>query len=191
MKLGRLPAFLHADIQSQSVQQSSKSRSDLQPSTSVDSMAALLEEEKRAHFEEALDSIDVQTRSAQEPCPLRMDGASYKHKFGVAFQYLQRRCQHHIHKLVTGKRVVPNACRSKAKPTECKYEAPWTNRVSPSWMTMPLLICKGIAKQFKLRCSGMRNWLGQTLLLRNDACVNGTMPGLCMAFRCGKLLVRS
>lgn len=35
---------------------------------------------------------------------------------------------------------------------------------------------------FKLRCSGMRNWLGQTLLLRNDAWVNGAMPGLCMAF---------
>ena len=164
MKLGRLLAFLYADIQSQSVQQSSKSRSDLQPSISVNPIDALLEEETRAYFKEASDSIDVQTRSAQEPCPLGIDGASYKQKNEVAFQYLQRRCQHHIHKLVKGKRVVPNACRSKAKPTECKYEAPWTNRVSPSWMTMPLLICKGLAKKFKLRCSGMRNWLGQTLL---------------------------
>ena len=100
----------------------------------------------------------------------------------VAFQYLQRRCQHHIHKLVNSKRIVANACRSTANPLQCKHEAPWANRVSPSWMTTPLLVCKGLAKKFQLRCSGMRNWLGQTLLLRNDPWVNGTMPGMCMAF---------
>ena len=33
-----------------------------------------------------------------------------------------------------------------------------------------------------LRCSGMRNWLGQPLLLRNEEWVNGTMPALCVAF---------
>ena len=94
----------------------------------------------------------------------------------------QSRCQHHIHKMVNGKRIVPNACRSKAKPTVCKHEAPWTNRVSPPWMTAPLVVCKGIAKTFTLRCSGVRNWLGQILGLRNDEWVNGTMPGLCVAF---------
>ena len=84
--------------------------------------------------------------------------------------------------MVNGKRIVPNACRSKAKPTVCKHEAPWTNRVSPPWMTAPLVVCKGIAKTFTLRCSGVRNWLGQILGLRNDEWVNGTMPGLCVAF---------
>ena len=49
-------------------------------------------------------------------------------------------------------------------------------------MTKPLLICKGLAKQFQLRCSGVRNWLGQTLLLRNHAWLNGSMPGICVAF---------
>ena len=49
-------------------------------------------------------------------------------------------------------------------------------------MKEPLLICKGLAKQLKLRCSGMRNWLGQTLLMRNEEWVNGTMPALCVAF---------
>jgi hypothetical protein len=49
-------------------------------------------------------------------------------------------------------------------------------------MLSPLVVCKGIAKKFKLRCSGFRNWLGQTLLVRNEAWVNGTMPGLCVAF---------
>ena len=111
-----------------------------------------------------------------------VEANKYRSQFESAFQYFQSRCQHHIHKLVNGKRVVPNACRSKSRPTECKHEAPWTNRVSPSWMTEPLLVCKGIAKRFKLRCSGARNWLGQTLGLRNDEWVNGTMPGLCIAF---------
>ena len=49
-------------------------------------------------------------------------------------------------------------------------------------MTTPLLVCKGIAKDFKLRTSGVRNWLGQTLGLRNDEWLNGCMPGICMAF---------
>ena len=108
------------------------------------------------------------------------DATQYKKYFEQAFQFFQERCQHHIHKLVDGKRVIPNACRSKTKPNECKHEAPWTNRVSPSWMTEPL-VCKGIAKQFQLRCSGARNWFGQILGLRNDEWVNGTMPGLCVA----------
>ena len=106
----------------------------------------------------------------------------FKAMFKAAFQYFQERCQHHLHKLVDGKRVVPKACRSKTKPKECKHEAPWTNRVSPAWMTQPLVVCKGIAEKSKLRCSGARNWLGQILGLRNDEWVNGTMPGLCVAF---------
>ena len=179
VKLGRLPAFLYADIHSQSGQQFSTSHSVQQ--SCKDPIEAVLQEEYRRLFDESrrdleedaeadANSTDVEdTRFVQETCPLGMDGASYKQQFDIAFQYSQRRCQHHIHKLVKGKRVVPNACRSKAKPTECKHEAPWTNRVSPPWMTTSLLICKGLAKRFKLRCSGMRNWFGQTLLLRNDA----------------------
>ena len=46
----------------------------------------------------------------------------------------------------------------------------------------PMLICRGIANKLKLRCSGVRNWLGQTLNYRNNEWVNGTMPGLCVAF---------
>ena len=53
---------------------------------------------------------------------------------------------------------------------------------SPDWMTKPLLVCKGIATKFKLRTSGVRNWLGQTLGLRNEEWLNGCMPGLCVAF---------
>ena len=46
--------------------------------------------------------------------------------------------------LDVGKRVVPNAFRSKPKPTDCKHEAPRTNRLSPSWITESLVVCKGV-----------------------------------------------
>ena len=116
------------------------------------------------------------------------EGAESKGWFNWIFQYLQSRCQYHIHRLVVDpktkqeKRLIPNACATKSNKRECKHEAPWTNRVSPEWMTAPLLVCKGIAKQFQLRTSGARNWLGQTLGMRNEAWVNGCMPGLCVAF---------
>ena len=54
------------------------------------------------------------------------DAAQYRTTFGRAFQYFQSRCQHHTHKMVNGKRIVPNACRSKCKPNQCKHEAPWS-----------------------------------------------------------------
>ena len=116
------------------------------------------------------------------------DGAEFKEWFHKAFQYFQCRCQRHMHRLVVDpktkqeKRLVPNACASKRNKKECKHEAPWTNRVSPDWMTAPLLVCKGIAKQFQLRTSGVRNWLGQTLGLRNEEWLNGCMPGLCVVY---------
>jgi hypothetical protein len=119
--------------------------------------------------------------SALQPQAKDKDAATFKQRFASAFQYFQSRCQHHIHKLVNGKRVVPNACKSKQNPKECKHEAPWTKLLSPDWMQGPLFICKGLAKRFKLRCSGPRNWLGQMLPERNDAWLNGTMPALCMA----------
>ena len=56
--------------------------------------------------------------------------------------------------------------------------APWTNRVNHD---KPMLVCKGIAKRFDLRTSGDRNWLGQTLGLRNEEYLNGCMPGLGVA----------
>ena len=105
-----------------------------------------------------------------------------------ALQHFMSRCQHHVHRLVTDpktkeeKRLVPNACAAKHNKKECKHEAPWTNRVSPEWMTEPLVVCKGLAKKFGLRTRGVRNWLGQTLGLRNEEWLNGCMPGLCVAF---------
>ena len=129
--------------------------------------------------------------TAERPVTSAMDGATYMQKFYAAFQYFQSRCQHHIHQLSGGKRPIPNSCRSKSKPSECKHEAPWTHRMSPTWMTEPLAICKGLAKQFKLRCSGMRNWHGQILVQRNDEWLNGTMPGLCVAFAGSNSDVRS
>ena len=112
----------------------------------------------------------------------------FKEQYNNALQYFMSRCQHHIHKLATDpktkeqKRLVPNACASKKNRKECKHEAPWTNRVSPTWMSTPLTVCKGIAKKFGLKTSGVRNWMGQTLGMRNNEWLNGCMPGLCVAF---------
>ena len=77
--------------------------------------------------------------------------------------------------------LCPMRAAQTKKTSECKHEAPWTNRVSPQWMTEPLLVCKGVAKMFKLRYSETRNWFGQILGVRNDEWLNGTMPGLCIA----------
>ena len=142
-------------------------------------------------YADASDAPESSTRSAQDrtTSPVNTsEGAEFKAWFNKAFQHFQSRCQHHIHRLVVDpktnqeKRLIPNACASKSNKRECKHEAPWTNRVSPEWMTAPLLVCKGLAKKFKLRTSGVRNWLGQTLGMRNEAWVNGCMPGLCVAF---------
>ena len=131
------------------------------------------------------------TRSAQDrtTSPVNTgEGEEFKKSFTDFLQYCMSRCQYHIHRLVVDpktkqeKRLIPNACMVKGNKRECKHEAPWTNRVSPEWMTGPLLVCRGIAKKFKLRTSGVRNWLGQTLGMRNEAWVNGCMPGLCVAF---------
>ena len=92
-----------------------------------------------------------------------------------------QRCQNHIHKLnkQTGKRIIPNGCRTCAKPNQCRYEAPWANRLnSPK----PLLLCKRFTKQYQLRCSGPRNALGTMLGLRNSEWLTSTMPDLCLTF---------
>ena len=78
-------------------------------------------------------------RKNQSPVMSQMDdsfeAAQYKSSFDSAFQYKQSRCQNHIHKLgPNGRRNVPNACKSKRNPNECKHEYPRTNLVSPSWM---------------------------------------------------------
>ena len=98
VKLGRLPAFLYADIHSHSVQQSSTSHSVQQSCN--DPIEALLQEEYRRDFCESrryleedvetdANSTDVEgPHSVQETCPLGMDGASYKQQFDIAFQCL-------------------------------------------------------------------------------------------------------
>ena len=71
---------------------------------------------------------------------------------------------------------------SSESSSECKLEAPWTHRMSPTWLTEPLVVYKATARQFKLRCCGMRYWQGQILVQRKNEWLNGTMPGLSIAF---------
>ena len=48
-----------------------------------------------------------------------------------------------------------------------------------------------LAKTFQLCCSGMRNWLGQIFLLRNETWPNGTVPARCVSFAGINLDVKS
>ena len=111
---------------------------------------------------------------------LRRDGDRYKARFNRVFQHFQVRCQHHTHRNnAKGVRIVPNACRSISKPNECKRGAPWTSTMNTD---RPLLICKGIARDRKLPSSGARDMVNRVMGLRNNEWVNGTSPGLCVAF---------
>ena len=168
IKLGRIPEFLYDDARQDAVA--------IDSCTQQKNMFAV---GFQYLYGDALPGL--MTGSAQSTTSAAVEALRYKDKFNAAFQYFQSRCQHHIHKLMNGKRVIPNACKSKHNANECKREAPWAKLVRPSWMKEPLLICKGLAKKFKLRCSGPRNWLSQILLLRNEEWVNGTMPALCVA----------
>jgi len=138
-------------------------------------------------YDDARDMPDSFARSSckRTTSPVHLNGgAEFASFFWRAFQFFQSRCQHHIHKRVVDpktkqeKRLIPNACASKKNKKECKHGAPWTNRVNHD---KPLIVCKGIAKKFDLRTSGDRNWLGQTLGLRNEEYLNGCMPGICVA----------
>ena len=142
-------------------------------------------------YNDARDAPESFTRSAQDrtTSPVNAgDAAEFRILFHKAFQFFQSHCRPRIHRLVVDpkteqeKRLIPNACASKSNERECKHEAPWTNRVSAEWMARPLLACKGIAKTFKLRTSGVRNWPGQIPGVRNEAWVNGCTLGLCVAF---------
>ena len=73
-------------------------------------------------------------------------------------------------------RVIPHACKSKANKNECKHEAPWTNKLNCGLGARARLICPGLAKKRGLRTSGARNMVGQTLTLRNNEWINGTIP---------------
>ena len=170
LKLGRMPAFVRDD------------------GGQNQAMAQGMSEEQRRSCREQLDA----------------DAAVYKRRFDAALQYFQARCQHHIHPLRTTKkqgateprgmkrcrgqgleteiRIIPNACRAKGKPNECKHEAPWTNKLNCGRGARALLVCPGLAKKRKLRRSGARNMVGSTLFVRNSEWLNGTVPGFCFVF---------
>ena len=122
VKLGRIPEFIYEDAANDNANDGGV---------------------RNFYIDEVLHSITgISNAHSAEPDSCQ----AYKGKFDRCFQYLQSRCQHHIHKLVNGKRIIPNACRSKTRANECKHGAPWTKQMSPTWMTEPVLICKGLAK---------------------------------------------
>jgi len=112
---------------------------------------------------------------------LQHEATLYKKKYKIVLQSFMQKCQHHIHQMdkKTGLRIIPNKCKTCAKPNQCRYDAPWTNRLNDE---KPFLLCKGLAKRYKLRPSGARNALGTMLGLRNNEWLTSTMPDLCLTF---------
>ena len=163
-RLGRLPSFLYKDL-------------DTLDNAITDGMCIAQGGKDDDNAQGG--KYDTRSNAKVDNDSSRIRSATYQSMFTGAFQFFQERCQYHIHKEIHGKRVVPVTCRSKTNPKECKHGFPCSNRLNT---LEPLLICQGLAKRFKLRCSGARNWLGQILGLRNDEWVNGTMPAICVAF---------
>lgn len=90
------------------------------------------------------------------------------------------RVNHHIHPLKEdGERVILSACKSKRKPTECKYAFPKDNCISE----ICRVICHSNAKKYGLRVSGRRNALGSVLGKRNEGWLSGTTPAFAAWFR--------
>ena len=109
------------------------------------------------------------------------EGLHFKEQLDTSWQFLAMRCQHHFRKwnATRTKRVIPNGCLCKGRPNECKHGAPWIQRLNTD---KPLLLCKKLAKAKGLSCRGVRNVVGTLLGTRNEEWVNGTAPGLCIAF---------
>ncbi len=109
------------------------------------------------------------------------EGLHFKNQLDRSWQFLAMRCQHHFHRWngTRTKRVIPNGCLCKGRPNECKHGAPRIQRLNTA---TPLLLCKKLAKTKGLSCRGVRNVLGTLLGTRNDEWINGTAPGLCLAF---------
>ena len=115
---------------------------------------------------------------------LREDAGRYRRRFDEALQENQLCAQHHVHKkdCRTGDRKIPNACQSFRCAKTCKHDFPLDNKINRG---EPLLVCRGIAKARGLKMTGTRTMHGCVLNCRNSPWLDGTAPGMCVAFSGG------
>ena len=110
------------------------------------------------------------------------EGSRYKHAFTKEVQFVFSRVQHHWHnKMDNGERQPPKYCRVKGwrEGHKCKMDFPreiprQKRGASNKSLIRHRIICLGIAKDLKLRCSGRRNALGSIAGPRRCPWLSGT-----------------
>ena len=108
------------------------------------------------------------------------EGGVFKKAYLEDAQFIFSRVQHHVHKK-TKKGYVPlKACLSKrCKKGTCKADFPKDKMLTDRMV----VVCRGVARKFKLRISGRRNSLGAILGRRTGGWQSGTHPAFAVIFR--------
>ena len=106
------------------------------------------------------------------------------HKFKDAYlrhaQFVFSRVQHHVHKKTKRGYVPLKACMPKTKKRcqTCKADFPKTRFITKR----SLVICRGLAKKFKLKIAGRRSAFGSILGKRRGEWQSGTTLAFAVAF---------
>ena len=108
------------------------------------------------------------------------DAKHFKKTYCAKVQMTFNRVQHHMHKR-TKKGYIPlKSCQRKARKncSLCKHDFPKDRLCIPR----SVLICRGVARKFRISVSGRRNQLGGMLGKRSDAWQSGTTPSFAAGF---------
>ena len=117
---------------------------------------------------------------------LHRDAQAFMHNYKHDLQFVFNRVQHHCHKK-TAKGFCPlKACRIKCNSKrkagmkdECKAGFPKTHLKTDRHV----IVCRGVARRFKLRISGRRNAFGCMVGKRSCEWQSGTAPAFAAVFR--------
>ena len=106
-----------------------------------------------------------------------LGGRTWLSLFQKRKQELQEMKQHHVHLPDPENPEVRkplNSCRRRDKPNECKGGFPQDKQL----VAEPVVVCPGLAKQFKMPAKGRRNRIGSMHGPQNDADLDGTHGSL-------------
>jgi len=120
-------------------------------------------------------------RTAENFAALEADGADFRKKYLADVQRIFSRLQHHMHKKTKRGYVPLKSCQRRVKKcgATCKADFPKANLCIPK----SVLVCRGIAKRFKLAVTGRRNAFGAHLGRRKCQWQSGAPPSFAAGFR--------
>ena len=124
--------------------------------------------------------------TAAQRVALQEDADTFLLNYKRDLQFVFSRVQHHVHKRTAQGFVPLKACRMKScarrkvrAGEKCKSGFPLTHLKS----SRAALVCRGVAKRFKLRISGRRNAFGSMVGKRSCEWQSGTAPAFAALFR--------